>query len=75
MLEPPCEDDVAVDPLALRCELSERHAHLKCYPGLLRKNANRPNLAKSFYDVVEQRSDLWSFAGEVVLKIVAATGV
>lgn len=53
MLETSREHNVPVEPRTPRCYLRERHAHLKCDPGFLRKYSHRPDLFDRSDDRIE----------------------
>lgn len=75
MLETSREDEVAIDPLAARGQLRERHANLEGDPRLLRQHAHRTHAFNGCDERIEQRANRRILAGEVMLEIVAAAGV
>ena len=75
MLKPPCQHNVAIEPVRPRCDLSKRHADLESNSSLFWKDAYRPKLTNCSDHLVEQGSNLRTLATEVVSEIVPATCV
>jgi hypothetical protein len=75
MLEPPRQDDMAVEPIRSWRDLGKGHAHLKSDPGFLGQNTDRSKRADGRNNVIEQRAELRPFTAEMMREIVAATGV
>ena len=75
MLEPPRQDDMAIEPIRSRCDLREGHAHLKSDPSFLRQYAYRSQFADGGNHLLEKRADLRPLALEMVREIVTPAGV
>jgi len=75
MLEPAGEDDMAIEPIRSRCNLRERHAHLKSDTRFLGQYAHRPQFTDGGNDVVEKDAELRPLATEMVREIVTTTRV
>lgn len=75
VLEPPREDDVAVEPALTRRDLSERHADLECDAGLFRKNDDGPERTNGRDDEIIDLAHDRVASDEVVLEVVQPAGM
>ena len=75
IFETPGQNDVAVDPVVANNESGKAHPHLKCDPGLLRQNRDRPVPLRGRQEFVEDHTHILRFAGEMRCERVAAAGV
>ena len=62
------QHEVAVEPVLPRCDLRERHSHVKCDSRFFGKHYHRSNVVHRFEHDVEQLANPGGFAGEVTLE-------
>jgi len=75
MLEPARQDHVAVDPIAPRSQLRERHSDLEGDPCLFWQNPNRTNSANACANGIEDGTNAGILAGEVRCEVVSSARV
>ena len=59
---------VTIEPILPRCDLRERHSHVKCDSRFFGKHYYRPKIVHRLEHDVEQLSNPGGFAGEVTLE-------
>jgi hypothetical protein len=74
-LESSREHDVAIQPCSARRYLRKRHTNMERDARLLGQHVDRADVANRRDDRVEQRANLRRLSREMMLEIVAATGV
>jgi hypothetical protein len=72
MLEPACENDMAIQPLWLGRHLREGHAHLKSNARFLWQNPDWANAPNGCHDIVKKSTNLRGLMAEMMLEVVSS---